>query len=89
MQEDWQASLLAQHRPYCPPTSMQAERDCHLLGIEPSCSRLAKGATGNVLSLASLGTPSGGWAGGRKAHLVGKGRMSLEALPWGDSKESG
>lgn len=83
VQKNWQVPLLAQHRPHGPSTSMQVERDCHLLGSGPSCSRLTKGSMGNVLSLASLGTPSSGWTGGRKPHLVGKGRMNLEGLSWG------
>lgn len=33
---------------------LQADRDCHLLGIGPSCSRLAKGTMGNVLSVTCL-----------------------------------
>lgn len=79
-----------------PLWSAQMERDCHLLGLGQSCSRLTTvGGRGcRVLSLpASLGTPGAGLvdglAGRRKIHLVEKCRMSLAGPPWGDSRDAG
>ena len=64
------AVLPARSRPPRPALlwSAQVERDCHLLGLELSCSRPAKGAMGDVWFYPGLWAPQVliWWMGGRE-----------------------